>query len=111
MRISDWSSDVCSSDLRAGRLYPVLDPLGRDDLGIDAEALQGFHPALARPQLPDLGVVRQDMATECVGLLPQHLGVVIQADAPITVVVERSEEGRVGKEGVGRWRSRGSPVH
>src|SRR3546814_17059728 len=24
MRISDWSSDVCSSDLRTGLLYPVL---------------------------------------------------------------------------------------
>src|SRR3546814_2629394 len=32
MRISDWSSDVCSSDL-------LLDDLGRDGLGSEAEAL------------------------------------------------------------------------
>src|SRR3546814_9059149 len=55
MRISDWSSDVCSSDLRridrpfaaAGRL--ALQPLGRRDeaarrIGRDAPHL-GRHPA------------------------------------------------------------------
>src|SRR3546814_1471118 len=29
MRISDWSSDVCSSDLRDGNLYIVDIPFGR----------------------------------------------------------------------------------
>src|SRR3546814_1955188 len=29
MRISDWSSDVCSSDLEVGELMPVVSIIGR----------------------------------------------------------------------------------
>src|SRR3546814_1550063 len=58
MRISDWSSDVCSSDLLAGallghrdRLEPgvgpprVLQPLGLGDARHNAVPLQGVKPA------------------------------------------------------------------
>src|SRR3546814_1738737 len=37
MRISDWSSDVCSSDLKAAHYQPVLspEPLGELDFSYD----------------------------------------------------------------------------
>src|SRR3546814_5212055 len=30
MRISDWSSDVCSSDRAGGALYRIIEPVGRN---------------------------------------------------------------------------------
>src|SRR3546814_9428172 len=72
MRISDWSSDVCSSDL-------------------DPEDVVG--PAFVDRAVRDEAVVE---ALE-VALVDGH-GV-------------RSEERRVGKEGVSTWRSRWSPYH
>src|SRR3546814_4380716 len=46
MRISDWSSDVCSSDLRVGRLRPVeRQPRRRHRLALDL-ALQRRHRRL-----------------------------------------------------------------
>src|SRR3546814_2236850 len=92
MRISDWSSDVCSSDLSL----------------IFADAATGPHsPALvsqgriaaviaARPQ------ERRAMLEEAAGISGLH---VRRKDA------ERSEERRVGKESVSTRRSRRSPVH
>src|SRR3546814_19099200 len=48
MRISDWSSDVCSSDLR------ILDPssaqLGIDALGYEPEQKDAYMKSLAQPQ-------------------------------------------------------------
>src|SRR3546814_11923114 len=85
MRISDWSSDVCSSDLRVerpGRRLDEFQPLHRHvvaerirrddirvrDLGVDQRAGQAEVPALARlegdlrlyavkPRLADVGIV------------------------------------------------------
>src|SRR3546814_2877099 len=48
MRISDWSSDVCSSDLLGQCRHPPLDGVRTDRLGREA-ALQ----SLALGQLPD----------------------------------------------------------
>src|SRR3546814_4501318 len=84
MRISDWSSDVCSSDL-----LDVLRGIGRTLrqvahlLGDDGETAAG----LSRAGGFDAGIQRQQ-----VGL-------------------ERSEERRVGKECVSTCRSRWSPYH
>src|SRR3546814_4401860 len=39
MRISDWSSDVCSSDLFGGDLVARLDPGVERDVGVDALTL------------------------------------------------------------------------
>src|SRR3546814_9399161 len=44
MRISDWSSDVCSSDLCRGAVDPGPQPTRRRLRSLDAEAL---HEALA----------------------------------------------------------------
>src|SRR3546814_2714585 len=52
MRISDWSSDVCSSDLRRLRVRPRQDGFQALDLGIP---LQDFE---AHPHLVDATVDR-----------------------------------------------------
>src|SRR3546814_4414812 len=54
MRIRDWSSDVCSSDLefRAGHLDPDAMPLVEADRGRDRRGLEGVHlPRLHQPRL------------------------------------------------------------
>src|SRR3546814_18339760 len=88
MRISDWSSDVCSSDLEIARVF-VLRIDGREriergaleerDLDIAREAMEAQEPALALD--------------------------------PVEGRVPRSEERRVGKECVSTCRSRWSPYH
>src|SRR3546814_18237992 len=106
MRISDWSSDVCSSDLadpadrRAWQLY--LTPRAGDLLGemratadaLTAEATEGLSAA-EREQLIDLVErVRANLSRR-----------ICQKEK------ERSEERRVGKECVSTCRSRWSPYH
>src|SRR3546814_8627914 len=54
MRISDWSSDVCSSDLLGGRTFGAGEAAGQDDVGDSHDVLSGLHPltsaaAAARP--------------------------------------------------------------
>src|SRR3546814_10225805 len=98
MRISDWSSDVCSSDLvsffllgsseeenaaacaAARRLFPRLKIAGRH---------HGYFPAAQN-------------ADVCKA--------VVDSDAEV-LWVARSEERRVGKACVSTWRSRWSPSH
>src|SRR3546814_10647572 len=84
MRISDWSSDVCSSDLketrRIVRTVSQPDPSGvvrRDPHACDHHAV-------------DAGLIRADGKRRLAG---------------------RSEERRVGKECVRTCRSRWSPYH
>src|SRR3546814_17553660 len=99
MRISDWSSDVCSSDLRAG--WPFI--------GI-AVALAVVLGLLWEP-LFWLGLVA---AAYCAyffrnppRVTPTRVGLVV---APVDGMV-RSEERPVGKECVSTCRSRWSPIH
>src|SRR3546814_9204028 len=91
MRISDWSSDVCSSDLGRGDLPAIREP-GLADLCPDLRAaigLRGVHADLPgnHPRYPARGA----------RLYPR--------------AVARSEERRVGKECVSTCRSRCSPYH
>src|SRR3546814_1775349 len=86
MRISDWSSDVCSSDL------PVIE--------------NGFYYDFSykRPFTPeDLAAIEKKMAE------------LAKKDEPVTREEwrrdDRSEERRVGKECVSTCRSRWSPYH
>src|SRR3546814_19702209 len=51
MRISDWSSDVCSSDLKH-RLLTVARQPSRDGLAPSRRALAGAPPGEAFPFLP-----------------------------------------------------------
>src|SRR3546814_13535943 len=94
MRISDWSSDVCSSDL--------FDPF---------VALWSMCKMLRRDRLPDRRVViRFDFTgrqrPERYWLLIEHGDTEICKTYP-----GRSEERRVGKECVSTCRSRWSPYH
>src|SRR3546814_16560166 len=92
MRISDWSSDVCSSDLGARRQEQVSDYAYRL-----YRRLHGEDGAL-----PDYFVDAQTLAPE------DHL--VMQA-AVQKYIDSRSEERRVGQECVSTCRSRWSTYH
>src|SRR3546814_17980396 len=83
MRISDWSSDVCSSDLR----FP-----GRVLAWQSSSEASGFPAA-------------QIYAVVLAGQVPA------EAHSAGSPVRDRSEERRVGKECVSTCRSRWSPYH
>src|SRR3546814_4642590 len=96
MRISDWSSDVCSSDLDVGRVQ-----VGHhEQVGAALEGGVGEH-APAHVLEP--------------GGVALHLAVHVQARGAVgedfAHLAHRSEERRVGKECVSTCRSRWSPDH
>src|SRR3546814_9515518 len=86
MRISDWSSDVCSSDLGVAFLVAV-----------EARVLRPFGMAEHRRDLGEQAVVGPGNDEVAVGAFIGLVG--------------RSEERRVGKECVSTCRSRWSPYH
>src|SRR3546814_13757122 len=99
MRISDWSSDVCSSDLGAGKeLFGKL----VHDLLLDHALERAGSELWIVTQLgqPVEGLVRGgDLYAHFLKLLLQLLE------------LHRSEERRVGKECVSTCRSRWSQYH
>src|SRR3546814_12901426 len=110
MRISDWSSDVCSSDLpRAGRQRRRS--FARDLSVVDHELppFRPAHPAFER----DVRDARD--RGQCLTAKAQRRhpidGVVGQLGGRMTFERERSEARRVGKECVSTCRSRWSPYH
>src|SRR3546814_7406960 len=104
MRISDWSSDVCSSDLRSlsfGRQSPhygFLEPKiqRRRDVsagnGGFARKLADWAPRGVDLHIPDAWAAAQR-----------------RIDGRLQARLSRSEERRVGKEGVRTCRTRVSP--
>src|SRR3546814_19259883 len=104
MRISDWSSDVCSSDLglqlgAGGKLAEEL--FGVDAVGIASEAGVAEHSAQ--------GAAGSDFLDQVIGNTSFETG--DQRIAVDRVDGLRSEERRVGKECVSTCRSRWSPYH
>src|SRR3546814_17692621 len=97
MRISDWSSDVCSSDL-----VKVALRQGRPEQGISEDRMQGaFRRTPSRCLIQRIGHrrIKLDVERELVQLGDMdHHGA-------------RSEERRVGKECVSTCRSRWSPYN
>src|SRR3546814_11633605 len=100
MRISDWSSDVCSSDLYA------------DQVGIAPQ----IDPAQLRGVLLVSGAYDMQAATVPGGDMSWFVNTVLWAysgvkdfveDEPFTI----SDERRVGKECVSTCSSRWSPYH
>src|SRR3546814_13976126 len=99
MRISDWSSDVCSSDLVSGLLmmfsnllFAVLASVGHSPLML----------ALA---------VGTENFTSGIGLTVFVTYLSGLSSLAYTATQFRSEERRVGKECVSTCRSRWSPYH
>src|SRR3546814_17050761 len=93
MRISDWSSDVCSSDLQQhaverARALDQAFAAGRRDHQFDQLVDDGVL---------DAGVVAAGSFVGC------------RAAPILALLVSRSEERRVGKECVSTGRSRWSP--
>src|SRR3546814_12653438 len=104
MRISDWSSDVCSSDLLdgAGRN-------GRRDGGRPAGANGAGGGDPRRDPVPDADArpsVGDAQASAALATVRRHA---VRADSLRGWA--RSEERRVGKECVSTCRSRWSPYH
>src|SRR3546814_1776309 len=62
MRISDWSSDVCSSDLNAGREHGVADVLagvvGDRPAALGRDADHPARPAIFGEQIVDIKIGR-----------------------------------------------------
>src|SRR3546814_12657903 len=123
MRISDWSSDVCSSDLITGDAAKQLFA----DAGLDLDAMyaaagkRGFKavPLDATVSFDLKSTVTEKSSRNVIGVLPgterpgeavvymghwDHLGKHEGEEG-------RSEERRVGKEGVSTCSSRWSPTH
>src|SRR3546814_7453578 len=67
MRISDWSSDVCSSDLvvreNAGRIW-VLDPIDGTRSFIAGRPIFGTLIALMQDGWPTIGIIDQPISGE-----------------------------------------------
>src|SRR3546814_11549025 len=98
MRISDWSSDVCSSDLG----YWVNGGDAGFGLSVEWNAPEGVTIAPFRYPVPDALILFGMM--NHVYEHPYALLAEVRVD-------ERSEERRVGKECVSTCRSRWSPYH
>src|SRR3546814_19434603 len=110
MRISDWSSDVCSSDL----LTSVEDDRALVGLGDAGDGLEegGLPGTVGAEEGEDLALLHVEVDAE------EHLHAVVadlhaaghEQRSPAAAAVVRSEEPRVGKECVNTCRSRGLPA-
>src|SRR3546814_20682176 len=94
MRISDWSSDVCSSDLA---LAATIAPDGHESLHVIVT-----HLALSRAS-------RQQQLNHLARIAPSSGELLMLGD--LNCEADRSAERRVGKECVSTCRSRWSPYH
>src|SRR3546814_14811521 len=106
MRISDWSSDVCSSDLLGElklKISGCINACGHHHaghigiLGVDRKGKENYQLLLGGSEAQDTSLAR-------------ITGPGFDEDG-IVDAVERSEERRVGKECVSRCRSGWSPYH
>src|SRR3546814_11394770 len=107
MRISDWSSDVCSSDLRGGAFaLPALRApaeLVREHPGVQLAGAARQVPLMPRADFA---------AVPAGGTADDAAGAGVRVAVGVRLAgVRRSEERRVGKECVSTCRSRWSPYH
>src|SRR3546814_15394649 len=117
MRISDWSSDVCSSDLARVSLIVGLGAMVASvALGLVIGVIAGYFRAadaiIMRVMDGIMAIPSILLAIALVSLTGGTLTTVLVAiTVPEIPRVVRSEERRVGKECDGTCRSRWSPYH
>src|SRR3546814_11320629 len=99
MRISDWSSDVCSSDL-----FPFL----VQTANAASRTLWDMYPKYFAQEFPD-SVKVLALHAHNAGLIHTREKQVKTMDDLKGLRIRRSEERRVGKECVSTCRSRWSP--
>src|SRR3546814_18790660 len=115
MRISDWSSDVCSSDLRLGWSMSNNAPLPANAISArilcgepkGAEAVPFSSPLTEGKRYANVRIPSSDCRWHWLSI-----DVALPDDAMgVDIVLSRSEERRVGKECVSPCSSRWSPFH
>src|SRR3546814_3681952 len=106
MRISDWSSDVCSSDLRSGKQSTRV-------FRARPEAASTSHTERSERTIAPGPSTSKRRTSSAIAqrLLRRRLAHADAHRAELRRRRLRSEERRVGKAGVGTCRSRGSPDH
>src|SRR3546814_4410941 len=110
MRISDWSSDVCSSDLLESEADPSA-ALLRDCYDAPNETVQ--KKILTRLDKNARAFIGLSPLVMLATAGPDGADCSPRGDAPgfVRVEYDRTEERRVGQECVSTCRSRWSPVH
>src|SRR3546814_11534669 len=115
MRISDWSSDVCSSDLLESTTPASLGCVLRGDVADPSNyrATRHLDDWLRSVDLPGVaGVDTRRLTRRIRDLGAPHAALCHAPDGRIDVAaLQRSVERRVGKECVSTCRSRWSPYH
>src|SRR3546814_15552321 len=120
MRISDWSSDVCSSDLRRDRAHIIVELPAIAAVLVLRDAVKRQVPRPVRRKMPvfflhpgqglvDGGVAPRLPAGELPLLVYPSAHAAVDAHLLQLRFELRSEERRVGKECVSPCRSRWSP--
>src|SRR3546814_17512131 len=102
MRISDWSSDVCSSDLQSFQVMAewlgrIVEPGENPVIALIEGSLASAHRQTGNRLLDEMPLVGRRQGRN-------HFGIVQDARDEQRLV--RSEERRVGKECVSQCRSR-----
>src|SRR3546814_17128489 len=105
MRISDWSSDVCSSDLRKRLtdIPPYIVPLSVQAMEIVRHMLAQFKPAQVY-LFPGQNCLKRPISENTLNGALKRMGYEDQLTGH--GIRARSEERRVGKECVSTCRSR-----
>src|SRR3546814_1759319 len=121
MRISDWSSDVCSSDLREEVIQYVYNKYGRTRAALAATVIRYRGKSAVRDVAKAFGLPPDQVTllAECYGWgngetpMEQRLGEAgFDMENPLVAsVLARSEERRVGTECVSTCRYRWSLNH
>src|SRR3546814_13788187 len=106
MRISDWSSDVCSSDLTAFGSGPISEPGPQPVSGWTPNDLVASTPLFSGDLSGAINFFSNG-AGDPLTFNSFQVGIFL----PTGFQGSRSEERRVGKECVSTCRSRWSPYH
>src|SRR3546814_20712559 len=110
MRISDWSSDVCSSDPFPRILERALMRLRQeapDEASRLAELIDSFRDLRGRMS----SYARRRSIRPLGERLKGELAAMVEAAPAVARCLDRSEERRVGQECVSTCRFRWSPYH